>query len=191
MYVLEDRKSMDDTSCSSQDAKKRASCRSQRLHASCIASSMAVSAFQPGAFLHSSNKSRTSGWLARSLPAAGRARGRPAPRQPPHISTMTAVATNSSSSGSGAPKANSDGSSVAQMKAISAEDAQSILSNIASKIHGTSSATATTGASGGGGGNDGAEELTGADLANLRAVAFDSEETKKVSLGLAFVNCRQ
>lgn len=147
-----------------------------------------VRTFSRGLFYTRPTKvARRAGSLARS-PRRARA-GRPRNR---HTSqTMTAVATNSSSSGSGAPKANSAGSSVAQMKAISAEDAQSILSNIASKIHGTSSATATTGASGGGGGNDGAEELTGADLANLRAVAFDSEETKKVSLGLAFVNCRQ
>ena len=115
-------------------------------------------------------------------------------RNPPHLgSTMTAVATNSGSSGNGAPKANTNGSGSAQLKAVSAEDAQAILSNIASKIHGSSSATATTGTSAGAksGGNDGTEEVTGADLANLRAVAFDSEEGKKVSLGPAFVNCHR
>ena len=103
---------------------------------------------------------------------------------------MTAV-TKSSGGGTGAPKANTNGSSGAQLKAISAEDAQAILSNIASKIHGTSSATATTGTNADGGksgGNDGTEEVTGADLASLRAVAFDSEEGKKVSLRAALVN---
>ena len=106
---------------------------------------------------------------------------------------MTAVATNIGSSGNGAPKANTNGSGSAQLKAVSAEDAQAILSNIASKIHGSSSATATTGTSAGAksGGNDGTEEVTGADLANLRAVAFDSEEGKKVNLGPAFVNCHR
>ena len=108
---------------------------------------------------------------------------------------MTAVATNSDSSGTGPPKANTNGSgtSSAQLKAVSAEDAQAILSNIASKIHGTPSATATSGTSAGAksGGNDGTEEVTGADIANLRAVAFDSEEGKKVSLGPAFVNCHR
>lgn len=105
---------------------------------------------------------------------------------------MTAVAT-SSSNDSGAPKANSSGSIGAQLKAMSAEDAQAILSSIASKIHGTSSATATTGTSPGGksGDNDGTEEVTGVDLANLRAMAFDSEEGKKVSPGAAFVNCHR
>ena len=98
------------------------------------------------------------------------------------ISGMTAVvATNNSG-----PKADANGPSGGPTKAVSAEEAQAILSSIASKIHGTSSAATATGTNAegsksGGSSNDGATaEVTGADLATLRAVAFDSEEGKKV-----------
>ena len=81
-----------------------------------------------------------------------------------------------------------DGSALngGQVKAVSTEDAQAILSSISAKIYGTSATAGTSSTNtqgvGGGGGNDGAGEVTGADLANLRAVAFGSEEGKKVSL---------
>ena len=107
---------------------------------------------------------------------------------------MTAVATTNDGNGGGAPlKASSSGSRGAQLKAMSAEEAQAILSSIASKIHGTSSATATTATNAGekSGGNDGTEEVTGADLANLRAVAFGSQEGKKVSFRQARTSCRR
>ena len=87
-------------------------------------------------------------------------------------------------SGSGTDGSASTGG---QVKAVSMVDAQTVLSSISAKIYGTSatadgtsSSTNTRGV--GGGSNDGAGEVTGADLANLRAVAFGSEEGKKVSL---------
>lgn len=91
---------------------------------------------------------------------------------------MTAVATS---------KTDGSASNGGQVKAVSIEDAQAILSSISAKIYGTSAAGSNTSSSTntrgvGGGSNDGAGEVTGADLAKLRAVAFGSEEGGKVSL---------
>ena len=89
---------------------------------------------------------------------------------------MTAVATS---------KTDGSASNGGQVKEVSIEDAQAILSSISAKIYGTSAAGSSTSSSTntrgvGGGSNDGAGEVTGADLAKLRAVAFGSEEGKKV-----------
>ena len=92
-------------------------------------------------------------------------------------------------SGSGTDGSASTGG---QVKAVSMVDAQTVLSSISAKIYGTSATAGTSSTNtqgvGGGGGNDGAGEVTGADLANLRAVAFGSEEGKKVSLGVCCVD---
>ena len=79
MYVLEDRKSMDDTSCSSQDAgelkRERAAEVKDCMH---LASRIMVRTFSRGLFYTRPTKvARQAGWLARSPPPAARAAGRP------------------------------------------------------------------------------------------------------------------